>query len=207
MARILASQPKTILLDEPFSALDSYLQYQLELELMETLEQFSGALLWVSHDRSEVFRNCQQVCVLDRGRSQGTFTLDELFHHPVTEAAARLSGCKNYADVSPSGSSVSLSEWGVTLDCGRPVPPEIRRIGLRARRIFPASEHTPNAIPCTVLRVIEDVFTTIIILRPENAVVGAPPLRMEISKDIWQSVPDKSKLTVAVRPEDVLLLK
>ena len=207
LARILASQPKTILLDEPFSALDSYLQYQLELELMETLEAFSGALLWVSHDRSEVFRNCKQVCVLDRGCSQGTFTLDELFHRPVTEAAARLSGCKNYANAKPSGSSVFLLEWGVTLDCGKPVSAETQRIGLRARRIFPASEDTPNAIRCSVLRVIEDAFTTIVILQPEHAVSDAPPLRMEIAKDIWQSVPDKTKLTVAVHPQDVLLLK
>ena len=37
LARILASEPTAILLDEPFSALDSYLKYQLELELAETL--------------------------------------------------------------------------------------------------------------------------------------------------------------------------
>ena len=77
LARILASEPKAILLDEPFSALDSYLKYQLEVELAETLEQFSGTILWVSHDRGEVFRNCRRVCVLDQGNSQGTFTLRE----------------------------------------------------------------------------------------------------------------------------------
>ena len=67
LARILASEPKVILLDEPFSALDSYLKYQLEVELAETLEQFPGTILWVSHDRHEVFRNCRRVCVLDQG--------------------------------------------------------------------------------------------------------------------------------------------
>ena len=66
--------------------------------MAETLEQFLGTVLWVSHDRGEVFRNCRRVCVLDQGKSQGTFTLRELFHEPVTEAAARLSGCKNYAE-------------------------------------------------------------------------------------------------------------
>ena len=63
LARILASEPKAILLDEPFSALDSYLKYQLELELSNTLEGFPGTVLWVSHDRGEVFRNCRRVCV------------------------------------------------------------------------------------------------------------------------------------------------
>ena len=87
LARILASEPTAILLDEPFSALDSYLKYQLELELAETLGGFPGTVLWVSHDRGEVFRNCRRVCVIDRGRSQPVTTLGELFRSPGTEAA------------------------------------------------------------------------------------------------------------------------
>lgn len=103
LARILASDPRTLLLDEPFSALDSYLKYQLELELMETLDQFPGTVLWVSHDRGEVFRSCQRVCVIDRGQSCPVQDLSQLFHTPGTEAAARLSGCKNFTDAVPPG--------------------------------------------------------------------------------------------------------
>ena len=48
LARILCSRPKAILLDEPFSALDSYLKW--ELELGEPLGAFGGPILWVSHE-------------------------------------------------------------------------------------------------------------------------------------------------------------
>ena len=48
LARILASEPQAILLDEPFSALDSYLKW--ELELGELLGAFDGPILWVSHE-------------------------------------------------------------------------------------------------------------------------------------------------------------
>ena len=48
LARILASEPQAILLDEPFSALDSYLKW--ELELGELLGAFDGLILWVSHE-------------------------------------------------------------------------------------------------------------------------------------------------------------
>ena len=48
LARILASEPQMILLDEPFSALDSYLKW--ELELGELLGAFDGPILWVSHE-------------------------------------------------------------------------------------------------------------------------------------------------------------
>lgn len=77
------SAPRVILLDEPFSALDSYLQDQMEVELAQTLEQFSGPVVWVSHDRGEVFRNCPQVCVIDRGTSQPVTSLEELFRNPA----------------------------------------------------------------------------------------------------------------------------
>lgn len=43
-------RPQAILLDEPFSALDSYLKWELELELGELLGAFDGPILWVSHE-------------------------------------------------------------------------------------------------------------------------------------------------------------
>lgn len=207
LARILASGPRTILLDEPFSALDSYLKYQLELELAETLEQFPGTVLWVSHDRDEVFRNCQRVCVIDRGRSQPVVTLEELFHHPGTEAAARLSGCKNYADAEPGESAVFLPQWGVTLECGRAVPKDVRRIGIRAHHIHPAKPDEANAFPCSVVRVVQDVFSAIVLLRPDGAAEDAPLLRMELERDAWQALPDQNHLTVSIPPEAILLLR
>ena len=207
LARILASEPKTILLDEPFSALDSYLKYQLELELAETLEQFPGTILWVSHDRNEVFRNCKRVCVLDRGKSWETVTLRELFHHPETEAAARLSGCKNYADAIPQGNSVRLPEWSLELDCGRAVPEDIRRIGIRAHNVSMVQQEGENTFYCTVARVIQDVFTTIVLLRPEGSGPDASPLRMEIERDVWYAVSDKTRLLIRVHPRDILLLR
>lgn len=204
LARILAAKPRTILLDEPFSALDSYLKYQLELELEETLDQFSGTVVWVSHDRGEVFRNCRRVCVMERGRSQPVTTLEELFRQPGTEAAARLSGCKNYADAIPRGTAVFLPEWGVTLGCGRDVPSDVRRVGVRAHHVrFGEAE---NAFSCAVVRVVEDVFSTIVLLRPMGAAPGAPLLRMELDKTGW-SCGNGETVTVSIQPQDILLLK
>jgi len=207
LARILASEPKVVLLDEPFSALDSYLKYQLELELTETLERFPGTILWVSHDRSEVSRNCERVCVLDQGRSQGIMTLRELFHRPQTEAAARLSGCKNYADVISEGETVLLPQWGLRLRCGADVPEDIHRIGIRARHVMLAKQKDENAFCCTVVRVIRDVFTTIVLLRPEKAAADAPPLRMELRNEEWQATENKERVWVSVEPRDILLLR
>jgi molybdate transport system ATP-binding protein len=207
LARILASKPRTILLDEPFSALDSYLKHQLELELTEMLEGFPGTILWVSHDRGEVFRNCKRVCVLDQGKSQGIYTLRELFHAPVTEAAARLSGCKNYANAVPNSNSVFLPDWGLTLLCSHPIPSDLRRVGIRAHHVVPASPMAENAFLCDVQRVIQDVFTTIVLLHPVGSVPDAPPLWMELNRELWYPLREQSQITVSIHPRDILLLK
>ncbi len=207
LARILASEPKALLLDEPFSALDSYMRYQLELELTEALDAFSGPVVWVSHDRGEVFRNCRRVCVLDRGRSQRVQELEGLFRDPGTEAAARLSGCRNYADVQPCPEGLLVPAWGVALRTGGPVPESVRRIGVRAHHVHPARPGEGNAFVCAVERVVEDVFSTIVLLRPKGGAPNGPPLRMEMEKSAWQAVPDKGEITVAVAPEDIMLLR
>ena len=207
LARILCSQPEAILLDEPFSALDSFLKWNLELELSELLADFQGPILWVSHDRGEVFRNCKKVCVMEQGTSQGIVTLRQLFHEPETEAAARLSGCKNIVEALPEGSAVTLPQWGLTLDCTGPVPANIRRVGIRAHHVAAVPEGTPGAFRCTVERVIQDVFTTIVLLRPEQAADDAPPLRMELEREAWQRLDRPESLWVHVQPKDLLLLK
>ena len=204
LARILAAEPRAILLDEPFSALDSYLKDQLELELADTLHHFSGPVLWVSHDRGEVVRNCKRVCVMDRGRSQTVQPVAELMAHTGTEAAARLSGCENFDDAVPREDAVVLPEWGVTLTCGAPVPEDIHRIGIRARSLHPADTGTENAFSCRVVRTVEDMSSLTVLLRPEGAAGTAPLLRMEADKGSRQ-IPENSTVTVAVAPGDILL--
>ena len=125
----------------------------------------------------------------------------------MTEAAARLSGCKNYADAVPKGTSVFLPEWGLTLDCDKPVPEDTRRVGIRAHHVIMADADTPGAFPCAVQRVIQDVFVTIVLLRPEEAAPDAPPLRMELDREAWYAVADKQRVWVSIQPRDILLLK
>ena len=63
LARIFLSSPDILMLDEPFSALDGYLRWNLEQELLDVLKDFAGPTLFVSHSRDEVYRSCVRVCV------------------------------------------------------------------------------------------------------------------------------------------------
>ena len=207
LARIMASRPGAILLDEPLSALDSYLRFQLELELSDILSRFDGPVIWVSHDRGEVYRNCRYVCVLENGQSQEIVTVPGLLMHPGTEGAARLAGCRNYADAIPRENAVFLPLWGITLRCAYPLPPFMFRVGFRSRHVRMSAPGLVNAFDVTVKKVIEDVNSTIILLHPVGADPEAPPIQMEMEKSEWQGVEDKRNLTVSVGPQDILLLR
>ena len=122
LARIFLSSPKMLMLDEPFSALDGYLRWNLEQELLETLKDFDGPTLFVSHSRDEVYRICDRVCVMERGSSSPVIPVKQLFEAPESRAAALLSGCKNFAraEVKEAAAAdkpgrVYVQDWGETL--------------------------------------------------------------------------------------------
>jgi molybdate transport system ATP-binding protein len=80
-------------------------------------------------------------------------------------------------------------------------------MGIRAHCLRFADGDEENTLSCAVTRVIQDVFSTIVLLRPDGASPDAPLLRMELDKAAWQAVPDKSRVTVSIPPEEILLLK
>jgi molybdate transport system ATP-binding protein len=208
LARILASEPEVLLLDEPFAALDSYLKWQLELELLELLSTFPGDVVFVSHDRSEVCRLCTTVCVLTDGRSAPKEPVQQLMRAPGTVSAAVLSGCKNYSRASRlSDHGIECSDWGVRLRTAEPVPEELSFAGVRAHHIAPYDgADLENVIPCRVVRVIEDAFSTVVMLATPGGDTGRSLLRMELPREEWAGRVDTNELRVRVAPEHVLPL-
>lgn len=209
LARILAAEPRVLLLDEPFSALDSYLKWELEQELREVLDRFPGPVIWVSHDRDEVCRNCPRVCVLEDGKSAPVRDLAGLMTNPVTAGAARLSGCRNCVPVRPGPGPglVEVPDWNLTLRSAAPWRKGVTALGIRAPSVHPAGAGEDNAFPCRVARTVEESSSLLAALRPEGALPGAPPLWMELSRDAWAALPDPTRLLAAVRPEDLMLLE
>lgn len=207
LARILASDPAVLLLDEPFSALDSYLKWQVELELMELLDQFQGPTLFVTHSREEVYHFCSSVCVLEEGTSQSRKPVRTLFDAPATLSACLLSGCKNVSRAQPAdGTQVEALDWGMVLDTGRTPPPNLSHIGIRAHFLYPVREVTQNAIPCKVLRVIDNVFSMVVMLSTPGGERGFSRLRIELSKPDWAALNEPETLWLHIAPQDILLL-
>lgn len=133
LARILASEPDILLLDEPFSAMDSYLKEELQLELGRHLKQFDGAAVIVSHDRDEIYRLCDTTMIMENGKTLLCEDTKKLFADPGNVTAARLTGCKNISRAKRCGENrVFAQEWGVILTVERKIPENLAYVGIRA---------------------------------------------------------------------------
>ena len=95
LARMLAAKPQLILLDEPFSALDQQLAWQLTQEMKHLLHQVACPVILVSHSREEVYQLSERSAIVSNGQVCKLRNTKEMFRHPATKLEAALCGCEN----------------------------------------------------------------------------------------------------------------
>ena len=184
-ARILARGADLLLLDEPLSALDTHLKWQIETALREILSAQNLAAILVTHDRDEAFRIAQEIAVVDRGRLTPPIDKHELFRRPGTRAATILTGCKNISAARRADAEhVEATDWGITLRTAESTS-DVQHIAIRAHSLMPAQTDGENVFPARVTEVIESTFTYIVMLRFAD---GAVPIRWETDKAVWRSL-------------------
>lgn len=98
LARMFASKPRALMLDEPFSALDAHLKASLYPGLLKALESFKGPKLYVSHDIEEAYMFCDKLIVLDKGTVTDFGETGQVIKEPKSLAALKLSGISNIAE-------------------------------------------------------------------------------------------------------------
>lgn len=92
LARALAPHPRVLLLDEPFSALDTELRAQVRTQVVDALTRAEVTSVLVTHDPDEALAFGRSVAVLDGGRLQQAGACEEVFSRPVSASVARLLG-------------------------------------------------------------------------------------------------------------------
>lgn len=202
LARVLASQPDVLMLDEPFSALDYYLKENLQMELLEVLGMYRGDILMVTHNRDEIYRFCKNIYVLDHGQAVTCGETKEVFKDPKAIAAARLTGCKNIEEVEIlSDHSLLVPAWNAQIHVNRLIPGGTKAIGIRAHYFRPPGPgDTKNILPCRCSQLLEDPFEVTIIM--ENGIWW------KIPKDVWrETYKEKVPGSFVVPDESILFLK
>ncbi|UBQ57216.1 ABC transporter ATP-binding protein [Alysiella filiformis] len=98
LARALVVEPKVLLLDEPFSSLDTHLRQQLQQQIRQLVKQRHIPAVLVSHDPAEACLMADQIALLHSGSLIQHGTPQALCAQPINAAAARLLGCLNVRD-------------------------------------------------------------------------------------------------------------
>lgn len=204
LARILVNAPEVLLLDEPFSALDSHLRFQLENEVRSAIRRFGKTVLLVSHNRDEVFRLSDAIAVMHDGRIEAIGARKAVFADPGTVNGAILTGCKNVARLEKRGERLAyVPDWGTTLETDRDIG-GATHIGIRMHDIAAGGEGA-NALRCEVVEEIENPFSYTVMLRPQGA-QDAKPFGWETDKGAWNRR-RADTVTVCLPPEQLLLLR
>jgi sulfate/thiosulfate transport system ATP-binding protein len=84
LARALAVEPKVLLLDEPFGALDAKVREELRHWLRKLHSEIHVTSIFVTHDQEEALELANHVVVLNKGRIEQVGTPEELYHSPAT---------------------------------------------------------------------------------------------------------------------------
>ncbi len=205
LARILVGKPKILMLDEPFSALDSYLREEVEGEVGSLLANFGGTALLVTHNRDEAYRLCREMIVLNEGQVLRCGTTKEVFADPGSIAAARLTGCKNILPCTRlEDHKVLLEGWGVPLQLALPVPLGCTAVGIRAHDLAPCAPGALNAIPVKAVSTSENPFDWNLIC---TAPQGTERLWWKVSKTSLSAAAPEPPQYLCAAPESIMPLK
>jgi molybdate transport system ATP-binding protein len=148
LARTLVTRPRVLLLDEPLTALDAVTKSQIVADLRAWNREQQIPILYVTHQREEVFALGEHVIALDGGRITAQGSPYEVLQRPELESVAQLAGFENILDATfiaehpeqgtmtcrVGESALSLEVPLTRVDRPRPL-----RIGIRAGDILLAS--------------------------------------------------------------------
>lgn len=186
LARIMIYEPDMILLDEPFSALDSYLKEQTQRECLELLQDYPGTVILVSHSRDEIYRFSEEVLVMDGGKAVIQKTVKELFEHPQKVAAAKLTGCKNIEEIVwKDGKHLYVPGWDMVIPAGMGNVGDAQAIGIRAHEFTTERTESDGELVFPVYKpeVKEDLFEYHVqFFTSERA---KTPVVWKVSKKLW----------------------
>ncbi|MFQ5466090.1 MAG: sulfate/molybdate ABC transporter ATP-binding protein [Thermodesulfobacteriota bacterium] len=113
LARTLATGPRILLLDEPFSALDYQVREKLRADLARIHSIFPITTVLVTHDLEEAFMLAARVAVINDGTVEQTGSREDVFYRPATRNVARFMGVRNIF----SGRVARVSGTEVTIAC------------------------------------------------------------------------------------------
>ncbi|MEX2690092.1 MAG: ABC transporter ATP-binding protein [Candidatus Njordarchaeum guaymaensis] len=186
LARVLAVEPKIILLDEPLSALDALLRVRLRGEIKKILK--GKTVLWVTHDQEGAMSLADKLIVMRSGRIVAVGNAMELYYKPPSLYVAHFLGEINFIESVAHGGFVQILDTKVSTDKIGPVV-----IGIRPEDIKIVKNNSSPLGRVKELRFVSGFWRLLVDVEGIDLVVYS--LKRIRSKEV----------SLRIRPEDVLV--
>lgn len=118
LGRALIVKPKLLLLDEPFSNLDTRLRVTMRDELLRIRDHFNITMLFVTHDQEDAFSIADRIILMNKGKIEQIDTARNIYANPKSEYALKFIGSANMANgffvrpeaikISPNGEEATV---------------------------------------------------------------------------------------------------
>jgi sulfate transport system ATP-binding protein len=118
LARALAAEPKVLLLDEPFGALDAKVRLELRQWLRRLHDEIHVTSVFVTHDQEEAFEVADRVVIMSKGKIEQVGSPAEIFEHPANPFVMDFLGNVNVFHGSISGDRAAIDTLQVPLPDG-----------------------------------------------------------------------------------------
>lgn len=137
LGRALAIEPKVLLLDEPFGALDAAIRRDLRRWLRGVHEATGSTTIFVTHDQEEAFELANRVVVMGEGQIAQIGNADAIHDHPATPFVARFMGATVELPITLSAGRAAGAGLDLTALPRRALPDGTARLFVRAEDITP----------------------------------------------------------------------
>lgn len=152
LARALITEPELLLLDEPFSALDSHLKQQLREQLLEVISHLKQPVLMVTHDLNEARYLADNIGIMINGVLQCMDKPSNVFNYPASLDVARVLGWRNFLSVTSIEGCKVNSAWG-SIVLAKELSIDTAWLAIRPEHIKINTQHA--SIDAELLRVME----------------------------------------------------
>ena len=113
LARALAVEPKVLLLDEPFGALDAKVRKELRRWLRRLHDELHVTSIFVTHDQEEALEVADRVVVMNKGRIEQVGTPQEVWEHPASPFVYGFLGDVNLFKGRATGGQMQVGDWQI----------------------------------------------------------------------------------------------
>lgn len=213
LARMIFSKPKIILMDEPFSALDTNLKWEIEKDLIIFLKEYKRPTIFVTHNIDEALRISDKILLLKKGKIIDFGDKNKVLKNLKSIESAKLLGYKNFINLKINDGVVYLEDLNLRVDGLIIKEKNYRKAVLDSKKfsIYKSKDKNQFAIKLKLKYFTEDSNSYIFVFYNEFNL--EKNLSVELNKSIYKEdeirkfINDREEYNLYYNKEDILFFK